>query len=274
VKQTPKQKMGKEIVMVDNENFVAEATENAEVTAEETQAVEQPTEKTYTQSELDEIIGKRLARNSAKIRREYDKQYGELVDVLKAGTGKDDVKEMTDTFKDFYQKKGIKIVKKPNEYSARDIEVLAKAEADEFISGGYEDVVEEVDRLAEIGIENMTAREKATFTHLMEYANNTKNGRELAKIGVSEDVYNSKEFRDFSAKFNSNTPIADIYNIYKNQQPKKEIKTAGSMKYNTADSSGVKDFYSYEEASKFTKEDFDKDPALYEAVLNSMPKWK
>ena len=47
----------------------------------------------------------------------------------------------------------------------------------------------------------------------------------------------------------------------------------GSMKNNTADNNAVKDFYSYEEASKFTKKDFDKNPALHEAVKKSMPKW-
>ena len=36
-------------------------------------------------------------------------------------------------------------------YKTKDIEVLAKAEAEDIIRGGYEEVVEEVDRLANIG---------------------------------------------------------------------------------------------------------------------------
>ena len=48
----------------------------------------------------------------------------------------------------------------------------------------------------------------------------------------------------------------------------------GSMKNNTADNNAVKDFYSYEEASKFTKKDFDKNPALLKAVEASRSKWK
>lgn len=260
--------------MENNENFVIdEITENVEKTTEETQEVVQPTEKTYTQAEVDAIMGERLARNSAKIRKEYDRQYGELIDVLKAGTGKNDVNEMTSTFRDFYQQKGITIPKQA-EYSARDIEVLAQAEADEFIRGDFEDVVEEVDRLAEKGLDKMTAREKATFKILAEYRQSAEKSKELAKIGVTEDVYNSQDFKDFSAKFNSKTPIADIYNIYKQTQPKKEFKTAGSMKNNTADKGTVKDFYSYEEASKFTKADFDNNPELFKAVEASMQKWK
>ena len=36
---------------------------------------------------------------------------------------------------------------------------------------------------------------------------------------------------------------------------------------------GVKEFYTYDEAIKFTKADFDKNPELYKAVENSMSKW-
>ena len=48
----------------------------------------------------------------------------------------------------------------------------------------------------------------------------------------------------------------------------------GSMKQIGQPDNGVKDFYSFEEASKFTKADFDKNPSLYKAVCDSMVKWK
>ena len=111
--------------MEDNKNLVTEVTENVE------QPTEEVVEKTYTQSEVDEIVGKRLARNSAKIRKEYDKKYGDLENVLRAGTGKESVEDITDTFAEFYKSKGIKLYEKPN-YTDKDIEVLAKAEADEI----------------------------------------------------------------------------------------------------------------------------------------------
>ena len=253
-----------------NENLVTEeVAENTEQTAEQSP-------KTYTEAEfnakLDEILGKKIARREAKIRKEYDRQYGDLVDTLKAGTGKESVEELTGAFKDFYAKKGIKI-EKPT-YSAKDIETLARAEADDIIRGGIEDVVEEVERLAELGVDRMTAREKAVYKVLAEHRQTTERASELAKIGVTEDVYNSQEFKDFQSKFNPNTPIADVYDIYKKTQPQKQFKTMGSMKNNTADTSTVKDFYSYEEAVKFTKKDFDNNPALLKAVEASMAKWK
>ena len=258
------------LVMFDNEKDLVteEVAENVEQTTEETP-------KTYTEAEfnakLDEAFGKKLARRLAKIHKEYERKYGELEEVLKAGTGKTDVGEITNMFKEFYENKGIKFEKKP-EYSAKDIDTLARAEAEEIIRNGYEDVVEEVDRLAEIG-NDMTPREKALFRVLAEHRGNAERGRELSSIGVTEEVYNSKEFKEFQSKFNPNTPIRDIYDIYAKTLPKKEFKTPGSMKSTVSNDGGVKDYYSYEEAMKITKKELDNNPALYEAVKKSMLKW-
>lgn len=253
--------------MENNENFVAEeVTENVEVTTEETPV------KMYSQAEVDAMMGKRLARKEAKIRKEYERKYGNLEEVLKAGTGKGSVEELTDTFTDFYEKKGIQIRKEPT-YSDRDLEVLAKAEANDIINAGYEEVVEEVDRLAKIGFEKMTARDKALFKTLADYRQSAERANELGRIGVTEDVYNSKEFNEFARKFNSNTSISDIYDIYSKTQPKKEYKTTGSMKNNTSDDGTIKDFYTRDEALKFTRKDLDKNPALVKAIEASMAKW-
>ena len=252
--------------MLENENLVPNGTENVE------QSTEQIAEKTYTQSQLDEIVGKRLARNSTKIRKEYEKKYGDLENILRAGTGKESVEEMTDTFTKFYESKGIKLPEKPI-YSDKDIEVLAKAEAADIINSGYEDVVEEVERLTELGFDNMTARDKAYFKVLAEHRQKTERQNELSKIGVTDEEYNSKEFQDFASKFNPNTPIADIFNIYNKTKPKKEIKPMGSMTNKTSEDGTVKDFYTRDEALQFTKADFDKNPALFKAVQESMLKW-
>ena len=258
--------------MLENENLVTEqVAENVEVTTEETP-------KTYTEAEfnakLDEVLGKKIARKEAKIRKEFERKYGDLENVLKAGTGKESVTEITDTFADFYESKGIKINRNTAQnYAPKDIEILAKADAEDIIGLGYDEVVEEVDRLAEIGVDNMTAREKAVFKALAEHRQNTERHNELSKIGVTDDVYNSKEFQDFASKFNATTPIKDIFDIYHKQQPKKEIKPMGSMTNKASDDGTVKDFYTRDEALKFTKADFDKNPALFKAVEASMLKW-
>lgn len=249
--------------MENNENFAV--AENVEQTTEQTPRV-------YTQEEVDAMMGKRVARTEAKIRKEYDRQYSGLMEVLKAGTGKETVDEVKDTFQKFYASKGVKMPEKPN-YSARDIEVLAQAEAQELINAGYEDVVEEVERLAQIGVENMTAREKATFKALAEYRQSTERSRELAEMGASQEVVESKDFKDFAKKFNTNTSMSEIYEMYKLKNPTEKPKTMGSMKNNSKDTL-VKDYYSPEEAKKFTQKDFDKIPGLYDAVVGSMPKWR
>ena len=256
--------------MENNEILVAEqVAENVEQTTEQTP-------KTYTEAEfnakLDEVLGKKIARKEAKIRKEYERKYGNLEEVLRAGTQKESVEEITDTFAKFYQSKGIKIPEKPR-YSDKDIEILAKAEAEDIIRSGFDEVVEEVDRLAAVGAQNMSAKEKAVFKVLAEHRQNAERGRELSKIGVTEDVFNSQEFKDFAGKFNATTPIKDIYDIYAKTKPKKEIKTMGSMKNSTSDDGTVKDFYTRDEALQFTKKDFDKNPALYKAVQDSMLKW-
>ena len=252
--------------MENNENFVQE-TENVEQTTEQT-----PEVKTYTQEEVDAIVGKRLARKEARIRKEYDRKYGELEEVLKAGTGKEDVGEITNTFRGFYEQKGIQF-KKP-EYSEKDIEILARAEADDIIRAGYEEVVEEVDRLTDVGFENMTAKEKAVFKTLAEHRQKTERGRELSSIGVTEEVYESEDFKNFASNFKSNIPIKDVYSIYRKTQPQKDIRTMGSMKSTPAAESGVKEFYTVEEARRFTKADYDKNSELFAAVERSMQKWK
>ena len=256
--------------MEENKNLVAEqVTENVEQTTEQTP-------KTYTEEEfnakLDEVLGKKIARREAKIRKEYDRKYGDLVETLKAGTGKESVEEMTDTFADFYRQKGIKLPEKPN-YTARDIEVLAQAEANDIINAGFDEVVDEVDRLASVGAANMTPREKALFKVLAEHRQRTERSKELDKIGVTKDVYNSREFEEFASKFNSNTPITDIYDIYAKTKPKKDIQPMGSMKNSESGDSGVKEFYSIEEARKFSKKELDANPELFKAIERSMLKW-
>lgn len=251
--------------MFENENLVTEeVAENTEQTVEETP------EKKYSEEEfnakLDEVLGKKIARREAKIRKEYERKYGDLENVLKAGTGKQSVEEMTDTFTKFYESKGIKI-NKAQDYSPKDVEVLARAEAEDIIRSGYDEVVDEVDRLSAIGVSNMTAREKAVFKALAEHRQTAERDRELTKIGVGRDVYDSDEFKSFAGKFNPNTPITDIYDIYQKTQPKKHYETMGSMKQTPQ--TGVKDYYTPEEIERLTEEDLD-DPKVWEAVRRSM----
>lgn len=262
-------------MFVENENLVTdEVTEKVETTTEETQGqvteeVKEP-EKIYSEKDLndkiDKLLPNKLKRIENKVRREYEKKYGNVENVLKAGLGVKTIEEATSQLNDFYTKKGISIPQTPT-YSERDTLVLANAEADEIIASGFDEVIEEVDRLADIGVDNMSAREKEVFKKLAEYRQKTERQKELAKIGVKEDFYENKEFKDFASKFNANTPIKDIYDLYIQTQPKQKFEQVGSMKNPQADK--VKDYYSPEEIERLSLDDLN-DPEVWNAVRKSM----
>lgn len=249
-----------------NENLVTEeVAENTEQTAEQTQQEE----KRYSQAEVDAIVGKAKARAKANAERAAERKYGRLGDVVKAGLETEDLDQATDTLEKFYASKG-KVIQKP-QYSAKDIETLARADANEFINAGFEDVVDEVDRLAEIGIENMTPMEKAKFKVLAEHRQSAERAQELEKIGVDKSVLESPEFKEFQRMFREDTPISKVYEQYQKTQPKKEFKTMGSMKQ--PQGNVEKDYYTPEEISRLTEEDL-KDPKVWATVRRSMTNQK
>lgn len=243
------------------ENLVEE-TENVEVTTEETP------KKMFTQEEVNDIVGKAKATASARaekrIRKEYE-EYDGLIEVLEAGTGKKGIGELRQTFSDHYTKRGIQMPQRPI-YNENDNRILAEAEARGIIEGGDEEVEYEVNRLTAKGTSGMSAREKAMFPHLVEHLESKRTRDALAKMGVTEEEIDSKEFKDFRSQFNPKVPVEDVYNIYRKTKPKKEIRTMGSMKHNQTQD---KDYYTPEEIERLTMDDLN-DPKVWDAVRRSM----
>lgn len=240
------------------------------------EVVEEPheQEKRYTEEEMnqrvDEILAKKIARKEAKIRREYEKKYGRAETILKAGLQKDDFDEAVDELENFYKQEGVSI---PSyQYSDRDTEILANAEANEIIDSGYDDMVEEVDRLASIGVENMSKRDKIIFQRLAEERKKVEEEKEMKSLGIGKDT-DTTDFKEFTKKLNPELSMKDKYEMYLKFKPKPEVEPIGSMKNAKEKDSGVKEFYTRDEALKFTKSDFDKNPALYKAIEKSMLKW-
>lgn len=283
--------------MEDNKELVTDVTENVEQATEElvdgaktqetteevVNAVDETTadtkpveEKLYSVSELnqklDELladkIGKKTAIIKRQLRREYDEKYGELENVLKAGTGESDIKTITDTFTDFYTKKGINIPQRAN-YNESDLKILANAEADDIINSSFNEVVEETDRLADKGLDNMSPREKIVFKKLAEYRKSKERENELASIGAMK-VTNDKEFNDFASQFNSNVPIKTVYEMYTKTRPQPKVEQIGSMKSTVPNK--TKDYYTPDEVDRLTPEQL-RDPKIMDAVDNSMKIW-
>lgn len=274
----------------ENENLVLDNTENVdEQTTEEivdggTEPEGEPQDgtqepvKTYTEEELnarvDELLAKKIARKEAKIRKEYEEKYSpykEAESVLNAGLGTSNITEATNNLREFYSKKGVNIPKYEPSYNENDMKVLANAEANSIIESGFDEVVEEVDRLAEKGVDNMTPREKLVFTKLAEYRKAEGSRKELASIGVKNEVIDSKEFKDFSSQFNSEIPITKVYELYTKTLDKPQIEKIGSMKNGNTQEEKV--YYTPEEVDKLTEKDFD-DPKIFQKVRESMAKWK
>ena len=226
-----------------------EGVNNVDDSTLDTESVEAP--KLYTEADLQKIkddIKKNAKKNAErKIRRDFERKYGELENVLRAGTGIEDIEDITSTFTDFYTNKG-KVIPTRNNYSENDLRILAGAEAEDIISAGYEEVVEEVDRLADKGLENMNPREKIVFQKLATYRQTKERENELASIGVNRDVLDNTEFTTFASQFNTNVPIKEVYNMWTKTQPTKKVEQMGSMKNTTPNK--VKDYYTEEEIMK------------------------
>lgn len=257
--------------MEDNKELVTDVTENVVEQATEELVDSQSKEEMFTKAQVDEMIAKKLARKEAKLRKEYDNKYSRAENVLKAGLEVDSFDMAIDKLETFYQDKGISIPKQ--DYSQREIEILAKADAEEIIEGGYEELVEEVDRLASIGLENMTSKEKLVFSKLAQERTKQEALKDLASIGVTEKALEDEEFIAFSEKLNPNMSMKDKYEMYTKYRPKPKVEPIGSMKGTLTKETGVKEFYTREEALQFTREDYDKNPELFKAVEKSMTRW-
>lgn len=259
--------------IVDTESEVETDTENNEEVTEETKEEETKEEvRTYTDEEVNEIARKRAARVEKKLRREYDKKYSKLENVLNAGLNTTNLDEATNKLEDFYKEKGIEIPNYEPKMSDDDIEALADKDANEIISLGYNEIKEEGNRLADLG-KDMTRRERLVLEKLSNKAKEIEELKELSAIGVSKEQVEDNDFKEFEKKLNPNLSLKEKYEMYQSTKPKKQIKQMGSMKSGTT-SNDLKDYYTYEEASRLKDDDYKKNPKLYEIIEKSMQRWK
>lgn len=273
-----------EIVLEETENVEGQTTEeNVNESTEEEVAenktteeqVEEPVKeevRTYTDEEVNEIASKRAARVEKKLRREYERKYSKLGSVLNAGLGTSNLEDATSKLENFYKEKGIDI---PNNYepnmSDDDIEVLANSDADEIISLGYDEIKSEGERLANLG-NNMSHREKKVLERLTSKMKEMEEEKELSTLGIAKEQLDD-DFREFEKKLNPNLSLKEKYEMYASTKPKKEFKQIGSMKSGASNNDGLKDFYTRDEALRFTEEDYNKNPRLEEIIERSMLKW-
>ena len=223
-----------------------------------------------TKEQVDEMIAKKLARKEDKIRKEYEKKYGKLESVINAGLGTNNTDEALEKLTDFYTKKGINIPTQAS-YTDRDIEILAKDDARDIISLGYDEMVEEGERLAKLG-NNMSKREKLCLEILTKEMKNIEEEKDLSAIGVSPDALKDSDYQDFASKLNPSLSVKEKYEMYLKFKPKPKVETMGSMK-SVVPKTDVKEYYTPEEVSKLSMKDLD-DPKVMAAVEKSMALWE
>lgn len=257
--------------IVDGVELTDTSDDTTDVDTEETKE-EQPKGRFYTDEEVNSIIDKRVARKMRK----YEKQMAEYEDtenVLKSALEVDNISDANKKLRNYYQEQGYELPERKSSYSERELNILAKAEADEIIEEGYDSMLEEANRLAKIGYQNLNRKEKLIFMTLGDELDKQNDTRELKKLGANEELLKNSDFIEFRKMFDKKTPIDKVYGLYKNQQPKPKVELPGSMKNNSVKSDDVKEFYTFEEANKFTREEICANPKLEKAIENSMTKW-
>lgn len=264
--------------VVDEENEVEEFSDNSD-TSEEKE--EQP--KMLTEQEANELAEKiakereaRAYRKAEREKREEFKPYEELANLLRAGTGKDDLAEIKNDFTNFYKNEGIEIPDNKRN-SEREEKILAKADAEEIIGLGEDEVNRVANEIYNKPLDKRTLREKEIFDILGRHALQEKARKELIQKGVDEKILEDNSFKSFASKFNVSTPISEIYEVYQKMNAKDEVipkeKPASPGSVRDTQVQKEKDFYTPEEVDALTDADYDKNPKLIDIVKKSMLKW-
>ena len=260
------------------EEETAEEVEETEETSEpvEETVTEEPTEepekvKTFTQEEVDRMMKDRLKRERNRLDREHREQlskYEELAYLTQEGLKASNLEETLEKSRSFYGKQGIKY--QPAN-STREDEILANAYAREIIeeSDSIEEIKAATDRLLKKGT-SITNREKLVVQSLISEMETRERLSNLKRLGVKEEVYNSDEFKAFEKKFAKDTPIADVYELYraKTKPTTKVVENPGSMK--SVPAKEKKAFITEAEYDRMTDKEVEENMDL---IRMSMAKW-
>lgn len=276
-------------MFLDDENDVVDTTENVEEqTTEEivdgANVTTEQSEKTYTEADfekalndrINELLPRKIERARAKLERENAEKiskYERMESILQAGLQTNNTDETISRLTDFYSKQGVEIPQEKASYSERDIRTLADGDAKEIIDAGFDEIVAETNRLAQKNPDDMTLREKLAFQTLATERKRQESIQELNKIGVGIEELDNKEYRDFAEKLNPNMSEKDKYEMYLKFKPKKKVEPIGSMKGNDSSKEELKDFYTFEEAQKFTQKQLLEHPEIIDIIQKSTSEW-
>lgn len=266
----------------ENEEVVGTLEDTSEADASQAEEEKESVkEKLYTQKELQEAIDRNVKGRLARAENEYAKkiqEYEDLAYTLRKGMGKNDgdVKDLNKDLRSFYKEQGIDIPEPKIHYNERDERILAKADAEEIIEAGEDEVNRIANQIYNKPEVQRTIREKIIFETLGNHVIMQRAKAQLKEKGVSEDILNDDKFKKFANQFNTSTPITEVYALYDKLNKATEKKTpppsTGSVK-TTGKSQEIKDYYTPEEVSKFTMQELKNNPKLMKTVEKSMAQW-
>lgn len=225
---------------------------------------------------FEEKVEERLVRDRINRERKQNKEiakYKQLENVIKAGLGVENLDEAISKTSEFYKEQGINIPDFKDTFSERDEKILAKADAQEIIELGKDEMEAEANRIASIPEAKRSIREKTIFDSLCKELIGLKDIEELSSKGYKTDILKTKEFSDFRNQFNVNTSISTIYEMYNKMhgQVVQQPKSPGSAK-STTTIKQIKDYYSPEDFDKLTKEELE-DPKIMKIIDKSRLQW-
>lgn len=207
------------------------------------------------QKEFNGMIQNRLDKKDREYQRKMTK-YLDTENVLRTTLGVKEGEDVNTKLREAYKADGIEL---PEAYkprlSSRDTERLGLGDAEDIIADGYDVMMEEAERLAKIGYQNLTEREKVTFTRLAEKLTEEKEKTALLKLGAKEELLKDDDFIKFKKQFKSDTPIEAIYSLYKNNQSKPQIDNPGSMRNDKRQEPKTR--FTSEEIAKMTDEELE-----------------
>ena len=277
--------MEDEIITTDVPETSEEVEELEEVNIDTSEDIEtEETQERDIEKEIEERANKqtekqiktRLDRQKEKLEEKFAEElrkYKYLEDIVKAGTGTSNLDEAIKETADFYKGNGLDIPDFSSN-SDEDERILGQARANKFIDLGYEDMEEEANRLANIPSDQRTIREKEELYILGTELTRRDNIKQMKDKGYDTEVLETKEFKNFANQFNDNVDISKVYEMYQkvNGLTPKKPSSPGSARNST--SQEVKEYYTPEEAKRFTEEDLERNPKLMEAIEKSMLQWK
>lgn len=270
---------------MENEEVVEEldVIDTSENNVEET---EQQDTKTYSEEELQSKLeelrtqmkednqkawNKRWGQEKAKMEREFAKQ-NEAVNLFMQQTNTNNVDDLLNYS---YEQYGVERPK--NQRSQEDEMILGQYDAKSILELDDDFIEEEAERLSNL---KRNAREDATFMELGRYLTEKKEKAQLEKeikeSGIDESLLNNQDFKDFRSKFNKETSLADIVNIYSSTQKAPVEKKQKPFSAGSSTGKVIKEeseFFTEDEFMALTAEDL-KNPKIYEKAMKSRYNFK